>query len=374
MGDVTPLETGSLTQSGIERLLGRLQARADETGDRALESSIVTAQRAAACWQELLQRVAYHEHARDLASSLERHARERLHLILDLVTRFADLPSTPGQRLDAAGPGPDPSPAPVPAPGIAVYLLGGFELRVDGRRVEGWRGRRGQALLLFLVAHRRRAVSREALVEALWPEADEEAGRRRLHQAVYALRQTLRDAGASYRHIVCANGFYQLDPAVPIWTDVDELDRLVAEARRLEAEGHTARAFETYREAERLYRGNFLEDFPLAEWATAERSRLLSAYVELANRLADLYAERGDHASAIRICNRVLARDSWNEESARRKMRSYATSGNPSLALRAFKSCQDELARELGTAPSPETRALYEEILSGARSARNEMA
>jgi DNA-binding SARP family transcriptional activator len=69
----------------------------------------------------------------------------------------------------------------------------------------------------------------------------------------------------------------------------------------------------------------------------------------------------------------VLARDSWNEESARRKMRSYASSGNPSLALRAFKSCQDELARELGTATSPETRALYEEILSGARSARNEM-
>jgi DNA-binding SARP family transcriptional activator len=389
MGDVPSLATGFPTQSGIEQLLGRLQAMAEETGDHALESSIVTAQRAAACWQELSQRVAYHEHARDVASSLERHARERLHLILDLVTRFADLPSTTGRPLDAAGEGPGPSPRAGTsgaagtgdrsadqgaAPGVAVRLLGGFELRVDGRRVDQWRGRRGQALLQFLVAHRRRPVSREALIEALWPEADEYAGRRRLHQAVYALRQTLRDAGASYRHIICANGFYQLDPAVPVWTGVEELDRLVAQARRLEAEGHTGRAFETYQEAERLYRGNLLEDVPLAEWATAERSRLLSAYVELANRLADLYAERGDHASAIRICNRVLTRDSWNEESARRKMRSYATSGNPSLALRAFKSCQDELARELGTAPSPETRALYEEILSGARSTRNEMA
>jgi DNA-binding SARP family transcriptional activator len=365
MGDVPSLETGSLTQSGIERLLGRLQARAEETGDRALESSIVTAQRAAACWQELLQRVAYHEHARDLASSLERHARERLHLVLDLATRFADLPSTPGQRLDA-GQGPGPSPAPVPAPGIAFCLLGGFELRVNGRRVDQWRGRRGQALLQFLVAHRRRAVSREALIEALWPEADEDAGRRRLHQAVYALRQTLRDAGASYRHIICANGFYQLDPAVPIWTDVDELDRLVEEARRLEAEGQPALAFETYRKAERLYRGNFLEDVPFAEWATAERSRLLASYVELANRLADLYAEQGDHAAAIAICNRVLARDAWNEECARRKMRSYTATGNPSLALRTFQSCKDELVRELGTEPSTETRALYEEILAGA--------
>ncbi|HET9559197.1 MAG TPA: hypothetical protein VFS70_18805, partial [Actinomycetota bacterium] len=93
MQDVPSLDPGSPTQSAIERLLGRLQAVADETGDRALESSIVTAQRTAATWQELLQRVAYHEQARDLALSLERQARERLRLVLDLVTQFANLPS-----------------------------------------------------------------------------------------------------------------------------------------------------------------------------------------------------------------------------------------------------------------------------------------
>jgi DNA-binding SARP family transcriptional activator len=373
MRDVPPLDPGSPTQSAIERLLGRLQAVADETGDRALESSIVTARRTAACWQELLQRVAYHEHARDLASSLERQARERLRLVLDLVTQFAALPSAPGRRLgpDPGGDAPGHRP---PVPGIAVYLLGGFELWVNGQRVEHWRGRRGQAILQFLVTHRRLPVTRDALIEAVWPELDQDAGRRRLHQAVYALRQTLRDAGASYQHIVCANGFYRLDPTARIWTDVDEFERLLAAGRRLETEGQPEGAFEAYREAERLYRGDFLEDLPFAEWAAGERGRLLAGYVVLGNRLADLYADRGDHAAAIGVCNRVLARDAWNEESARRKMRSYAASGNPSLALRAFKSCQEGLARELGTAPSVETRALYQEILAGARSARNEMA
>ena len=375
MQDVPSLDPGSPTQSAIERLLGRLQAVADETGDRALESSIVTAQRTAATWQELLQRVAYHEHARDLALSLERQARERLRLVLDLVTQFASLPSSPGQRFDA-DPGPRPSreQGRAPVPGIAVYLLGGFELRVNGQRVDHWRGRRAQAILQFLVTRRRVPVSRDALIEALWPEVGEEAGRRRLHQAIYALRLTFRDAGASYRHIVCANGSYRLDPAERIWTDVDEFDRLVAVGRRLEAEGRPDIAVETYQEAERLYRGDFLEDLPSAEWAAAERGRLLSDYVELGNRLADLYAERGDHAAAIAVCNRVLARDTWNEESARRKMRSYSATGNPSLALRVFRSCRDELVRELGTEPSPETRALYEQILAGARSARDEMA
>jgi DNA-binding SARP family transcriptional activator len=258
-------------------------------------------------------------------------------------------------------------------PGIAVYLLGSFELRVNGHRVERWRGRRGQAILQFLVAHRRLPVTRDALIEAVWPEIDEHTGRRRLHQAIYALRQTLREAGASDQQVICANGSYRLDPSAPIWTDVDEFARLVSLGRRLEGEGRCEQALEVYREAEALYRGEFLEDLPYADWAAGERARLLSGYVELGNRLADLYAERGDHAAAIAVCNRVLTRDSWNEESARRKMRSYVASGNPSLALRTFRSCQDELVRELGTGPAAETRALYEEILAGARSAREEL-
>jgi DNA-binding SARP family transcriptional activator len=327
-------------------VLGRLQAIADETGDRALESSIVTAQR----------------------------ARERLSLVLDLVSHFANLPSPgdaasrPGDRADRSGPAPGP-----PVPGIAVYLLGSFELRVNGHRVERWRGRRGQAILQFLVAHRRLPVTRDALIEAVWPEIDEHTGRRRLHQAIYALRQTLREAGASDQQVICANGSYRLDPSAPIWTDVDEFARLVSLGRRLEGEGRCEQALEVFREAEALYRGEFLEDLPYADWAAGERARLLSGYVELGNRLADLYAERGDHAAAIAVCNRVLTRDSWNEESARRKMRSYVASGNPSLALRTFRSCQDELVRELGTGPAAETRALYEEILAGARSAREEL-
>jgi hypothetical protein len=295
MRDVPLPEPGSPIQSPLERVLGRLQAIADETGDRALESSIVTAQRVAASWQELTRRVAYHEHARDLASSLEQRARERLSLVLDLVSQFANLPSPGGQRLDpGAQPGPSRSPdgaATRPGgsagrdgpgsgravPGIAAYLLGSFELRVGGRRVERWRGRRGQAILQFLVAHRRLPVTRDALIEAVWPEIDETAGRRRLHQAVYALRQTLRDAGAGAQQIICANGSYRLDPSVPVWTDVDEFARLVALGRRLEDEGRREQAFEAYREAEALYRGEFLEDLPYAEWAAGERARLLSA-------------------------------------------------------------------------------------------------
>jgi DNA-binding SARP family transcriptional activator len=46
----------------------------------------------------------------------------------------------------------------------------------------------------------------------------------------------------------------------------------------------------------------------------------------------------------------------------RRAMMCYAASGNPSLALQLFKSFEAELARELGVAPSAETRELFADL------------
>lgn len=48
-----------------------------------------------------------------------------------------------------------------------------------------------QRLLAFLILNRATPVSRERLVDALWPEASISQGRRRLADAVYQLRRVL---------------------------------------------------------------------------------------------------------------------------------------------------------------------------------------
>ena len=52
-----------------------------------------------------------------------------------------------------------------------MQLCGRFVLEIDGRRVEAdLPGRQGRLLLAFLVANRGRTLTREELVDALWPD------------------------------------------------------------------------------------------------------------------------------------------------------------------------------------------------------------
>jgi len=44
-------------------------------------------------------------------------------------------------------------------------------------------------------------------------------------------------------------------------------------------------------------------------------------------------------------------------------MRAHAAAGNRSAALRAYERCRQLLADELGVSPSPQTEAVYLDIL-----------
>src|SRR5215472_7735242 len=57
------------------------------------------------------------------------------------------------------------------AAGVArIKLCGTFELELDGRRVDqDLPGRQGRLVFAYLAAHRDRPVSRDELMDVLWP-------------------------------------------------------------------------------------------------------------------------------------------------------------------------------------------------------------
>jgi two-component SAPR family response regulator len=54
---------------------------------------------------------------------------------------------------------------------VEVRLLGGFEVRVDGRPVTGFESQKVRGLLAYLVATRGTSHGRERLAELFWPAA-----------------------------------------------------------------------------------------------------------------------------------------------------------------------------------------------------------
>jgi DNA-binding SARP family transcriptional activator len=344
----------------VEALVHDLRTLSHRRADAALGCALLAVDEALDTWRTQDRRIAVQEHGLRAARAGEERARQRVRRALDLVTDLAALPM-------------DPAPETAPAPEtphraakvLEVVMLGGFELRFAGRPVTEWRGRRGPAVLQFLASRRGRFVDREVLTEAVWPGLGPDIGRHRVHQAVYALRQTLHQLDPGRNHIVCENGAYRLDPGVPIRVDVERFEQLADAGDAHGATGDRDAAIDAYRDAERLYRGDFLEDSPYADWAAAERDRLRARYVGIGARLAELQADRGDHRAALAVCLKVLERDRCNEEVTRRAMRSHVASDNRTSALHLYKSLEAELAAEFDVKPSEATVTLYGEILAG---------
>jgi len=358
------------TPQAVDHLLGRLEARAAEARDETLASAVATARTALAEWQDLAGRLLKLEREHERLALSESGALARLQHVLDLLDHFAG-----PLRLDSAAWARQPSPRgliPMPraspdrdAPGfVAVRMLGAFELTIGGQRVTDWRGQRTQSLMQFLTAHRHRSVPRDELIAAVWPDADEDGGRHRLHQAVYELRRTLRAIGPGRSPILCADGGYQVDHELPFWIDVEEFDGLASAASRCFAARRPGEAIELGQQALNLYRGDFLGQVTAADWATAERNRLRACFVQLGIHLGELLAGRGDYAAALAVVDPVLGMEPWNEDATVIKMRCHARSGARSLAAAAYRSCAEALACELGMTPATLTVRVYDQIRS----------
>ena len=83
--------------------------------------------------------------------------------------------------------------APEPSAAVAIEALGRFRVLRAGAPVprSAWRSRKARDLLKMLVARHGRPVSREALIEALWPEEDPVRCANRLSVALSTLRGVL---------------------------------------------------------------------------------------------------------------------------------------------------------------------------------------
>jgi DNA-binding SARP family transcriptional activator len=248
---------------------------------------------------------------------------------------------------------------------LVVYCLGPFRVYQNDQLIESCTSRKGQAVFKYLVTHRHSPVSKEILMDIFWPDADPEAARRNLHQAIYALRQTLRTNDLDFQHIQFENDGYWLNLSLKVWLDCEEFEQHVQAARELEQKHALDQAMAEYGIAEGLYQGDFLADDLYEDWPQVHREYLWQTYLSIAYRLAQYYLVRGEYAATIALSQRILAMDDCQEEAHQNLMRCYLAHGQRFLAIRQYQLCLQALQTELDLPPSEETRRLYKQVVNG---------
>jgi two-component SAPR family response regulator len=179
---------------------------------------------------------------------------------------------------------------------------------------------------------------------------------------MYYLRHELRANGMSGEVVKTVDHSYLLRRDA-VWVDVSVFEQLVTEGRALQEQAQWSDALDCYVEAQRLYRGDYLEEETFADWCAEERERLHELYLEMLGRTAECHAELGQYAEVIQICRKALVFDPCRESFHCWLMKCLIKDGRADLALAQYHHCQQVLAREFGTEPLPETQRLYQQIL-----------
>lgn len=251
--------------------------------------------------------------------------------------------------------------------GLYIQTLGPFRVWRHGYEIPStaWGREKALHLLQVLVCHRGHPLHREQVMEALWPESPSAHAATGLRVALSALRKALAVKPTDADDFIRREGeMIQLDMTRGVRVDADEFLRLLQEARRLETID-PSRAVTLYESGLALYRGDFLEENPYAEWAIEERERLQMEYLMAAERLARLLLGRDDCEGAMRWANAILAKDPLWEEAYAVLMESQWRQGHRGLAVRTFERCRKRLREALAVEPSPQLLELYQRIVRG---------
>ena len=234
---------------------------------------------------------------------------------------------------------------------LAIRTLGHFAVLRDGRpvAVSEWQSRKARDLLKILVAHRGRTVSRDVLMELLWPDEDPAKTANRLSVALNIVRGVLDpDRRLEQDHFVAGErDAVRLDVAhVPV--DLEEFAATAAAALNAARAGD-ANAPALLEHAEILYGGDFLEEDRYEDWAAATRDETRATYLDVLHALA--LREASLDAPSTRFHLRALSLDPYDEEIHLALVSMLIASGRHGEARRSYRQYVDRM-REIDIEPA----------------------
>jgi predicted ATPase/DNA-binding SARP family transcriptional activator len=265
-----------------------------------------------------------------------------------------------------------------------------------------------RALLGYLLCSPGRRAHRSQLLAALWPGDDNETSTRYLNKALHLLQRVLgygvgkvptgeadktdgQAVGVSIQPLQLDDDWFVLAGQEHIWVDADVFEEMLqAGSDGLTSPGEEQAGYTSSRNMQKaqdsqqreqllqtaiaLYNGEFLPEERDAEWVLLRRQSLRHTWVAAVLELTDLYTARNALADAVKILDRLLAKDPTNEAAVQRLMIVLGRSMRRMEALRAYQRFETILRSEYHAKPSQKTLELCEALRQGRELPRPEQS
>lgn len=241
-------------------------------------------------------------------------------------------------------------------------VLGPFEVLVDGRVVQVG-GPKQRAILATLVLRSNEVVSTDVIVDNLWGEQAPRSPRELVRTYVSRLRGAL--FGAEGLRVAASPPGYvlQVEPAT---VDAHRFERLVDEARQEKEAGCLDDAVSTLNRGLALWRGDVLADLTEFPSFRPEIARLEEMRLVALEQRIDADLALGRHTEVLGELAALTAEHPLRERFWGQLVVALYRSGRQTDALAAYQTLRSTLVEQIGIDPSPELRALEQEVLNQA--------
>ena len=247
---------------------------------------------------------------------------------------------------------------------VNIRMLGGFIIEYDGSAIsdQNNRMRKVWLLLAYLVCNRSQLSTQEHYLSLIqgsgFSESADPNGKLKalFHRARTMLNELSENAG--HRWIVRKNGTYAWNGDIPVELDVETFERLCKQAAASENDDER---LNLYREAIKLYRGDFLPKLDMEAWVVPISAYYHQMYLTAAADCLSMMVEKQLFKEGAQLCQAALKIDPCSEELYQHLMRCRIGLDDRAGAMMAYDEMSEMLFSTFGVMPSDESRAIYRE-------------
>lgn len=246
---------------------------------------------------------------------------------------------------------------------LSLKLFGKFEILRGGTSCKNKYLSRTKIrrLLSFLALNKQRAVSRDSLMEYLWPHLDYERAQKNLYTSWCMLAKGLGSEKVRDCPYIKRNGeLYQL-----------QLDRASCDVDVFEALAHKVlfgqctveQQEQLLAKMDALYQDSLVADIPEDSFISAKMMSYRSLMVDSLLLLTRALRTAQAFEKALYYARAAFGLDETREDVYRELMDTQFEAGQRTSAMQTYFSCKRYLLDELGILPSKRTTALYQNVL-----------
>lgn len=235
---------------------------------------------------------------------------------------------------------------------LKVYSFGGFQVLDNMENPLSWRTQKAKELFAYLWYKKDRPVSKDLIIENVFPDKDIEKASTLIHTTIYQIRKGLERLGY-LNGIIYIDECYQLN--IPLTSDLEELNNMIG--LKICNDDDIMKIF-------KIYKGDFLVEG--YHWGMESQQMYKDLVLGILERFARNHIENQRFSLISKVSlDKAYEIDPFNEDIARMIVHYYGKQNNRSSLEVFFNNYSERLWEEMNLKPMESTVNVYNKYMEG---------